>query len=121
MSSSACLTSGWRPRSSKLGAFGSAGASGSALWLAAVAVVSLIVAAIIAAASDAPVSALGIVSFVIERDFLVRVLSEIVQSERWSARGARIRRNQATSLVAAGRCATEDDTQRVRDGFVVLA
>jgi len=86
-----------------------------------VAVVSLIVAAIIAAASDAPVSALGIVSFVIERDFLVRVLSEIVQSERWSARGARIRRNQATSLVAAGRCATEDDTQRVRDGFVVLA
>jgi hypothetical protein len=49
------------------------------------------------------------------------VLSEIIQSERWSVRGARIRRNQATSLVAAGRCATEGDTQCVRDSFVVLA
>src|ERR1700733_6768147 len=119
MSSSACLTSGCRPRSSKLGSFGS---TGSLIRSEEVAVVSAIAAINIAApvVSDAPFSALGIVSFVIERNLLVQLLSEIIQSERWSARGARIRRNQATSLVAAGRGTTEND-QHVGHGFFVLA
>ncbi|HTR51752.1 MAG TPA: hypothetical protein VMJ10_13645 [Kofleriaceae bacterium] len=78
--------------------------------------ISLVTAASIAAASAAPVS-VGVVSFVIFAN-LVEVLSEIFQSELWSGRGAEIRRNQATSLVAARRCVSE--AQRARH-IIVLA
>jgi hypothetical protein len=96
MSSSASLTSGWRPRSSKLGGFGSAGVSEGD------SVVSVCIAASRAAASADPFS-VGVVSFVITRNLEKLISPEIIQSGRWSSRGARVRRNQATSLVAARR------------------
>jgi hypothetical protein len=84
--------------SSKLGGFCS-------VCSEAVAVVSFAIAAIIIAASATPFS-VGVVPFVIDQNLAVK-LSEIIQSERWSGRGAGIRRNQATSLVAARRGASE--------------
>src|SRR3569623_247426 len=109
MSSIAALTSGWRPRSSKLGALGSAGISEvlSVVWFSA---------AIIAAASATPFS-VGVVPFVIDQNLAVRI-SEVIQSECWSGRGARVRRTQATSLVAAGRSGTEAE---LRVHVIVLA
>jgi hypothetical protein len=65
-------------------------------------IVSGVIAASIAAASAEPVSLVGVVPFVIVRN-LQFVVSEVIQSEGWSNCGARIRRNQTTSLVAAGR------------------
>ena len=67
---------------------------------------SVCIAASSAAASAAPFS-VGVVSFVIERNLGELISPEIIQSGRWSGRGAWIRRNQATSLVAARRCVTE--------------
>ncbi|HSD88158.1 MAG TPA: hypothetical protein VLB44_11610 [Kofleriaceae bacterium] len=65
-------------------------------------VVSVCIAASIAAASAAPFS-VGVVSFVITRNLEELIRPEIIQSGSWSSRGAGIRRNQATSLVAARR------------------
>jgi hypothetical protein len=73
-------------------------------------------AAIIAAASATPFS-VGVVPFVIDQNLAVRI-SEIIQSERWPGRGAGIRRNQATSLVAAGRGGAEAE---LRVHVIVLA
>jgi hypothetical protein len=59
----------------------------------------------------------GVVPFVIDQNLALRI-SEIIQSERWPGRGAGIRRNQATSLVAARRGASE---AKLGDHVIVLA
>src|ERR1700689_3374776 len=115
MSSSACWTSGWRPRSANVG--GPATAAGRS----EVAGVESVITGSIAAVSATPFS-VGVVPFVILKN-LGAVVSEIIQSEGWSGCGARIRRNQATSLVAAGRCTVEvkRDAELTLHDVVVLA
>jgi hypothetical protein len=66
----------------------------------------VIAASIISLASSAEPSWVGVVPFVIIRNFQFEI-PEVIQSEGWSERGARIRRDQTTSFVAAGRGATE--------------
>src|SRR5690349_10163101 len=80
-------------------------------------VVSVCIAASRAAASAEPFS-VGVVSFVITRNLEELISPEIIQSGRWSSRGARIRRNQATSLVAARRSGI--DAELTPDGFFRL-
>jgi hypothetical protein len=80
-------------------------------------VVEVCIAEISASASAAPFS-VGVVSFVIKRNLGELISPEFVQSGRWSVRGARIRRNQATSLVAARRSVT--DAKLASDGIFHL-
>src|SRR5688572_1934401 len=126
MSSSASLMSGCKPRSSKLGGFGSAGAVGiSASDPAAVSDASEAGAesAALIAASAASVSVVwspfaDSVSFVIGQNLGVVVLSEIVQSERWPGRQSlEIHRHGTTSFVAAPAVVT--DAELARKTFVV--
>src|SRR3569623_1116192 len=105
MSSSASLTSGWSGRSSMLGGFGSAGVS-----LAAVSIVA-IESGVIDASNTSPAwsavpSWSGVVPYVIISNLDFEI-PEINQTEGKTERGARIRRDQTTSFVAAGRGATE--------------
>src|SRR5690349_9938918 len=106
MSSSASLTSGCSPRSSNVGALGSVETS-------LVAVVSLVIAGGMkpAWASATPFALgapVGVVPSVIWQ-YLPREISEVLQSEHWSGRGAEIHRDQATSLAAARRGASETE------------
>jgi hypothetical protein len=80
--------------SSKLGARGAGSLGVSVAVSAAVEVI-----AAIAAWSATPFSC-GAVSFVILKNLGVFVLSEIIQSERWSVRLLGIRRHATTSSVA---------------------
>src|SRR3954465_9919776 len=103
MSSSASLTSGGSGKPLKRGALGSSGRASAAVSI--VLIESGVIAAISAASSAEPVS-VGVVPFVILRNFQFGI-PVIIQTEGWSERVARIRRDQTTSFVAAGRGATE--------------